>query len=96
MVRVEGLEPPLPYGNQILSLARLPIPPHPRMCALAGRRHDNQDEAFGKQPGRGAFVPDRTAAQHVVHRADATLTTVLDALQNLLAFFCSPRGPSSV
>ena len=27
-VPVEGLEPPLPCGNQILNLARLPIPPH--------------------------------------------------------------------
>lgn len=28
MVPVEGLEPPHPHGYQILSLARLPIPPH--------------------------------------------------------------------
>jgi hypothetical protein len=27
MVPAEGLEPPLPCENQILSLARLPIPP---------------------------------------------------------------------
>ena len=25
---MEGIEPPLPSENQILSLARLPIPPH--------------------------------------------------------------------
>ncbi len=25
---MEGLEPPLPFENQILSLARLPVPPH--------------------------------------------------------------------
>ena len=31
MVRVEGIEPPLPDGNQILSLTRLPIPPHPHL-----------------------------------------------------------------
>ena len=32
MVRKGGLEPPRPFGHQILSLARLPIPPlsHPR------------------------------------------------------------------
>ena len=28
LVPVEGIEPTLPCGNQILSLARLPIPPH--------------------------------------------------------------------
>ena len=28
-MRVKGIEPPLPEGNQILSLARLPVPPHP-------------------------------------------------------------------
>ncbi len=27
---VEGLEPPRPFGHKILSLARLPIPPHRR------------------------------------------------------------------
>ena len=27
MVRKEGLEPPYPFGYQILSLARLPVPP---------------------------------------------------------------------
>ena len=29
MVRAAGLEPALPYGNKILSLACLPIPPRP-------------------------------------------------------------------
>ncbi len=28
MVPMEGVEPTHPYGYQILSLARLPIPPH--------------------------------------------------------------------
>jgi hypothetical protein len=28
MVPMEGVEPTQPYGYQILSLARLPIPPH--------------------------------------------------------------------
>ena len=28
-MRARGLEPPLPFGNQILNLARLPIPPRP-------------------------------------------------------------------
>ena len=30
VVRMRGLEPPLPCENQILSLARLPVSPHPR------------------------------------------------------------------
>lgn len=30
MVPVEGVEPTLPYGNAILSRARLPVPPHRR------------------------------------------------------------------
>lgn len=30
MVRVVGVEPTLCFQNQILSLARLPIPPHPQ------------------------------------------------------------------
>ena len=28
VVRVEGLEPSIPYGRKILSLVRIPIPPH--------------------------------------------------------------------
>ena len=31
MVPLEGLEPPLPFGKQILSLPRLPVPPQ-RQC----------------------------------------------------------------
>ena len=31
LVRLVGLEPTLPYGKQILSLSRLPIPPQPHM-----------------------------------------------------------------
>ena len=33
MVRKEGLEPTHPFGYQILSLARLPVPPLSRVCA---------------------------------------------------------------
>src|SRR4051812_32067103 len=35
VVRKEGLEPPYPFGYQILSLARLPIPPLSRQPSLA-------------------------------------------------------------
>ncbi len=38
LVRVEGLEPPRPCGHQILSLARLPIPPHPPAREISCRR----------------------------------------------------------
>src|SRR5688500_3674324 len=31
-MRKEGLDPPYPYGYQILSLARLPVPPLSRRC----------------------------------------------------------------
>ncbi len=37
VVPEEGVEPTLPYGNQILSLARLPIPP-----LRPGSGHDRQ------------------------------------------------------
>ena len=35
LVRVKGLEPPLPYGKQILSLPRLPFR-HTRITAWSG------------------------------------------------------------
>mgnify|MGYP007078511679 CR=1 FL=1 len=36
VVRTKGLEPPLPFGNQNLNLARLPISPRPqRLCRLS-------------------------------------------------------------
>jgi hypothetical protein len=34
IVPVEGLEPPRPHGHQILSLARLPIPPHRQVLGM--------------------------------------------------------------
>lgn len=40
MVRVVGLEPTRPCGHQILSLARLPIPPHPHRYDINIERHD--------------------------------------------------------
>ncbi len=35
MVRAAGLEPARPYGQQILSLARLPISPRPHTFRLS-------------------------------------------------------------
>lgn len=40
MVRVVGLEPTRPFEHKILSLARLPISPHP---------HNKYRETLGKQ-----------------------------------------------
>ena len=40
MVPMEGVEPTHPYGYQILSLARLPIPPH----RLPGEGEDTEGE----------------------------------------------------
>ena len=37
VVRVRGLEPPRAEAHQILSLARLPVPPHPRAFARTAR-----------------------------------------------------------
>src|SRR5450756_741187 len=38
VVRVRGLEPPRAKAHQILSLARLPVPPHPHGVNVEGRR----------------------------------------------------------
>ena len=35
---MEGIEPTRPCGHQILSLARLPIPPHRRTMNIYGER----------------------------------------------------------
>ncbi len=45
MVRAAGLEPALPYGNKILSLACLPIPPRPlvRICVYSVWRQYGQN-----------------------------------------------------
>ena len=38
LVRKRGLEPPLPCGNKLLRLARLPVPPLPHEgCLVTGR-----------------------------------------------------------
>jgi hypothetical protein len=54
MVPVEGLEPPRPHGHQILSLARLPIPPHRQVLGmyyarikLAGKIVRRRDQTRG-------------------------------------------------
>ena len=53
MVPLAGLEPARPYGQQILNLPRLPIPPqgHDAREPRVKRRHDRQDgaEVKGKE-----------------------------------------------
>ncbi len=39
MVPERGLEPPLPCENQVLNLARLPVPPFGHKCGLAKQIH---------------------------------------------------------
>jgi hypothetical protein len=39
MVPERGLEPPLPCENQVLNLARLPIPPFGHKCAITEQFH---------------------------------------------------------
>jgi hypothetical protein len=34
-VRLRGFEPPRPFGHKLLRLARLPVPPQPRVARLA-------------------------------------------------------------
>ena len=46
MVRAAGLEPALPYGNKILSLACLPIPPRPHLCVGFGQLGGNMANYF--------------------------------------------------
>src|SRR5678815_4765893 len=48
-MRKEGLEPPYPFGYQILSLARLPVPPLSR----AGSVTRSAEPAPSKQTSRG-------------------------------------------
>jgi site-specific DNA recombinase len=60
MVRMRGLEPPLPFGNTDLNRARLPIPPHPRALrgysarpggpALDGGAQDWEARGAGTRP----------------------------------------------
>ena len=52
-VPMEGVEPTHPYGYQILSLARLPIPPHRRPRSEARHRWKIQAECRRAQAGRG-------------------------------------------
>ena len=47
LVPVEGIEPTLPFSNQILSLARLPIPPH---------RHDVIRGPKARVEGRAQYM----------------------------------------
>ena len=54
LVRVTGLEPARP-GHQILSLARLPIPPHPQMQAVLSHLCYHSTAAKKKSTGKHIF-----------------------------------------
>ena len=52
LVRKRGLEPPLPFGNKLLRLARLPVPPLPQ----------SRGDHVGRTPKySGTFVARRAA-----------------------------------
>ena len=55
-MRKEGLEPPFPFGNQILSLARLPVPPLSRQAERSTRGLRNQARAQGSGLGKALGV----------------------------------------
>lgn len=46
MVRAVGIEPTLCFQNQILSLARLPVPPRPRHHAFGPRGSERADYMY--------------------------------------------------
>ena len=50
LVRMRGLEPPLPRENQILSLARLPVSPHPHSRgAISALRTEHPQDTIAPQ-----------------------------------------------
>ena len=53
-MRKRGLEPPLPCGNKLLRLARLPIPPLPHSKRLAGTESIPALGWSGQPPGRAS------------------------------------------
>ena len=54
-MRKEGLEPPYPFGYQILSLSRLPVPPLSRQCRLAGVRGKGEGVRDEGRHGRASI-----------------------------------------
>jgi hypothetical protein len=84
-VRSEGLEPPRPRGHQALDLARLPVPPRARRCALLLLPVDDSNVALrGSEPRvlplhqPGPCRPDRQPRparqlRRTVHASDGSL-----------------------
>jgi hypothetical protein len=60
-MRKEGLEPPYPFGYQILSLARLPVPPLSRSkAAYHGCAGLSPKPSASSRRGRGRLTPNLT------------------------------------
>ena len=55
-MRKEGLEPPQPFGHQLLRLARLPIPPLPHRLALRLYRFANLGSLQIRLPCHARFA----------------------------------------
>ena len=75
LVPTEGVEPTHPYGYQILSLARLPIPPHrpPSQEYIFSAAQSKSISAPGKQ--RGAFDPAAKLQEYLTLITDLTAQT---------------------
>jgi hypothetical protein len=57
LVPERGLEPPLPCENQVLNLARLPVPP------FGHRKHSTVWAKFGQRMGRNGRNCDGSCAE---------------------------------
>jgi len=55
VVRKEGLEPPYPFGYQILSLARLPVPPLSRPISVSRATVRRGDGTMVRGSGPGSW-----------------------------------------
>src|SRR5215218_3595589 len=71
VVRKRGLEPPLPFGNKLLRLARLPVPPLPQVEGItsAGLRSITKpSRPVERDPRR---VKATSLAKHTMRRSGA-------------------------
>src|SRR5689334_20225646 len=57
LVPMEGVEPTHPFEYQILSLARLPIPPHRRLVNQVMRRQDTNSDSPTQARWAGRLGP---------------------------------------
>src|SRR5215211_378986 len=57
VVRKRGLEPPLPFGNKLLRLARLPVPPLPQVEGITSAGLRSISETFVPRRASAASQP---------------------------------------